>query len=159
MSQNGKQDRSFTTAFTVNRTLEEVFDAVSDVRSWWSGEIDGPTRAPGDVFTYRYKNLHLSRQEVVEAVRGKRVVWRVLEGRLEFVKKKEEWTGTECVFDITRKGAATELRFTHRGLLPDCDCFEACEKGWTFYIQGSLRELLTQGKGASQLRESGPAHR
>jgi hypothetical protein len=34
---------------------------------------------------------------------GKKVVWRVMDSQLNFVKDKTEWNGTEIVFDIMRK--------------------------------------------------------
>src|SRR5690606_18703433 len=37
--------------------------------------------------------------------------------------------------------------FTHRGLVPAYECYKICHDAWTHYIQGSLKELITTGKG------------
>ena len=141
------KDRSFTTTFLVSQTPKEVFDAVNDVRGWWSGEIDGPTDRLGAEFTYRYRDLHRSTQRITEWVPGRKVVWRVLDGQLNFVKDKTEWKGTDVVFEITRKGDKTELRFTHVGLVPAFECYGDCSGAWGFYVNDSLRSLITTGKG------------
>jgi hypothetical protein len=36
-------DRSFTMTFLVDQTSTEVLDAITNVRGWWSTEIDGAT--------------------------------------------------------------------------------------------------------------------
>lgn len=90
----------FTTSFTVDRTPEQVYEAIMDVRAWWTGEIDGSADRLGAEFTYRYQDLHRSTQRVTELVPGKRVVWRVVEGRIAFVRDTTEWTDTEIIFDI-----------------------------------------------------------
>jgi len=51
---------SYTTTFLVDRTPEQAFDAITDVRGWWSEEIEGRSRSPGDEFAYHHKQLHLS---------------------------------------------------------------------------------------------------
>lgn len=43
----------FAATFTVDRTPEEVFAAIDDVRGWWSGNIEADTDALGAEFTYR----------------------------------------------------------------------------------------------------------
>jgi hypothetical protein len=139
-------DRSYTTTFQVDRTPDEVYRAINDVRSWWSGRIDGDTDKLGGEFRYRYGDLHDSRQKVTELVPGKRVVWRVVDGYLSFVKDKGEWKGTDVVFDIAEKGGKTELRFTHQGLSPACECYEMCSGGWSAFIDGSLRRWITTGE-------------
>ena len=139
--------QNFTTAFTVDQSAAEVFDAVNNVRAWWSGEIDGPTDKLGAVFTYRYQDLHQSTQKITEFVPGKKVVWRVLDGHLNFVKDKKEWIGTDVAFEIARKNGKTELRFTHVGLVPVFECYGQCSGAWGFYINDSLRNLIATGQG------------
>jgi hypothetical protein len=146
--------KAFTTSFTVDQSAREVFDAINNVRGWWSGEIEGSTDKLGAEFTYRYKGLHRSTQKITELVQGKKVIWHVLEARLNFVKDKTEWNGTDVVFEIARKGDKTELRFTHVGLVPAFQCYGDCSGAWGFYINDSLRRLITTGKGDPNTKES-----
>ncbi len=139
--------QSFTTSFTVDRSPKEVFDAINNVRGWWSGEIEGRTDALGAEFTYSYKDVHRSTQKITEFVPGKKVVWHVSEAQLNFVKDKDEWNGTEIVFEIGRKEGKTQVRFTHVGLVPAFECYGGCSGAWGFYIDDSLRTLITTGKG------------
>lgn len=140
-------DKSLTISFTTDRTPEEVFAAVNDVRSWWSGDIDGLTDEPGAEFTYRYKDVHRSTQQITELVPGRRIAWHVTDGYLNFVTDKAEWTGTDIVFDITPTADGTEVRFTHVGLVPVQECFDSCSPAWNFYIATSLRNRITTGRG------------
>ena len=144
----------FTTSFVVNQSPQEVFDAINDVRGWWSGEIEGSTDELGAEFTYRYQGLHRSTHRITDLVPGKKVVWHITEARLNFVEDKTEWNGTDIVFEIARKGDRTELRFTHVGLVPAFQCFGACSGAWGFYINDSLRSLITTGKGEPNPKES-----
>src|SRR5262245_46546286 len=109
-------NKDYTTTFSVNQSPEEVFDAINNVRGWWSGEIDGSTDKLGAEFKYHYKDLHRSTHKITELIPGKKVVWHVLNAQINFVKDKTEWKGTDIVFEITRKDDKTELRFTHVGL-------------------------------------------
>jgi len=137
----------FTTSFTVDQSPAQIFAAITDVRGWWSGEIVGRTDKLGEEFTYRYQDLHRSRQKITELVPGKKVVWRVLDSEINFVKDKTEWNGTEIVFEIGTKNGQSELRFTHVGLAPRIQCYGKCAGAWGFYINESLRNLITSGKG------------
>lgn len=136
-----------THTFTVDQTPQEAFAAINDVRGWWSGEIEGATAKLGDEFTYRYKDVHYSKQKITESVPGKKVVWLVEDSRLNFIKDKSEWNGTRITFEIGKKGGKTEVHFTHVGLAADHECYTACSEGWGFLISGSLRSLITKGKG------------
>ena len=52
-------DQDLTMTFTVDQTAEEAFDAIKNVRGWWSEEIEGGTGKLGDEFTYQYKDVHI----------------------------------------------------------------------------------------------------
>jgi hypothetical protein len=139
--------QNFTTAFSVYQTPEEVFAAINNVRGWWSGAIEGSTDKLEDEFTYRYENLHYSKQKITELIPAQKVVWRVLDARLSFVEDPGEWTGTEISFEVSREGDQTEIRFAHLGLVPEFECFDICSNGWGFFINQSLRRLITTGEG------------
>lgn len=137
---------SYTTTFRVNQSPEAAFAAIINPRAWWSGAFEGDTAALGDVFTYRYQDLHYSRQEVTELVPGRRVAWDVLDADLSFLKDRSEWTGTTIAFDIVGTGSQTEVTFTHVGLKPEVECYDTCTDAWTALIQGSLKQLIETGK-------------
>src|SRR5215472_13002432 len=147
MEERSMSDQNYTTSFTVGQSPEEVFAAINNVRGWWSGEIDGHTDKLGAEFKYRYKDLHKTTQKITELIPGKKVVWHVVESNINFVNDKTEWNGTDIVFEITKKGGKTELRFTHVGLVPAFECYGDCSGAWGFYINDSLRSLITTGKG------------
>jgi uncharacterized protein YndB with AHSA1/START domain len=145
--------KDYATSFTVDQSPEEVFDAINNVRGWWSEEIDGSTDKLRAEFKFRYKDFHRSTQKITELVPGKKVVWHVSDARLNFVKHKTEWNGTDVVFEITKKGDKTELRFTHVGLIPVFECHGDCSGAWSFYINDSLRSLIKTGKGQPNPKE------
>jgi uncharacterized protein YndB with AHSA1/START domain len=146
--------KNYTTSFLVDQSPEQVFAAINNVRGWWSGEIDGRTDKLGAEFTYRYQDVHRSTQRITELVPGKKVVWHVLDAKINFVKDKAEWNGTDIIFEITKKGHKTDLRFTHVGLVPAIECYGKCAGAWGFYINDSLRSLITTGKGDPNPTES-----
>jgi hypothetical protein len=147
-------DRNLNTRFTVDQTPEEAFAAINNVRGWWSGEIEGGTDKLGDEFTYRYKDIHYSRHRIAEMVPGKKVVWLVLDSYLSFTEDKAEWNGTEITFEISANDGKTEVRFSHRGLVPESECYTLCSNAWGSYINGSLRSLVTTGKGWPNPKET-----
>jgi uncharacterized protein YndB with AHSA1/START domain len=143
-------EKNFSTSITVDQSADEVFRAVTDVAGWWTGDVEGPTAALGDEFTYRYRELHYSRQRVTELVPGVRVTWRVVDAHLAFTGDPAEWVGTEIRFEIAPRDGGTELRFTHVGLDPELECFDQCSSAWSFFVAGSLRRLITIGDGPTE---------
>lgn len=148
-------ENSYSTSFVVDQTPEEVYRVVNNVRGWWSEEIEGRTDELHAGFFYHYKDVHLSKMEIVELVPGKKVVWFVKDNSFNFVKDRTEWKGTKIVFDISTEGGKTRLTFTHHGLVPEYECYEICRDAWTSYIQGSLKELITTGQGRPNAKEGG----
>ncbi len=139
--------RNYTSAFTVDQTPEEAFAAINNVRGWWSEEIEGSTDKLGAEFKYHFKDIHRCKLKITELVTGKKVVWHVLNNDFNFTKDKTEWKGTDIIFEISKKGDKAEIHFTHQGLVPEYECYDACSEGWGFYINGSLLDLITIGKG------------
>lgn len=149
------RDQNYTTSFTVDQSPEEIFDAINNVRGWWSEEIDGRTDQLGAEFKFHSQDLHRSTHTITEFVPGKKVVWHTADSHLNFVKDKTEWTGTDVVFEIIQKDDKTELRFTHAGLVPAFECYGDCSGAWGFYINDSLRNLITTGRGQPNQKEKG----
>ena len=139
--------KDFTTTILVDNTPEEVFNAINNVRGWWSEEIEGSTDTLNSEFDYHYEDVHSCKMKIIELVPNKKVVWSVLDNYFKFTKDKSEWKGTKIIFDIAKKDNKTEMRFTHEGLVPAYECYEICRDAWTGYIQKSLRNFITTGKG------------
>ena len=145
---------SFTAVIRVDQPPATVFAAVNNVRGWWSEEIEGPTDRLGAEFSFHYKDLHRSTQRITSLIPDRRVVWHVVAARLNFIRDRNEWNGTDIVFDIATRDNQTELRFTHLGLVPACECFSDCSGAWGFYINDSLRSLIVTGKGQPNRAET-----
>jgi len=138
---------SYTTSFTVDRSPAETFEAINNPRGWWAANIEGVTNQAGEEFTHEVKDVHYAKMRITELVPGELVVWRVVDGRVSFVADPDEWTGTEMRFELTENIGRTEVRFTHQGLIPDHECYDACSNAWGLYVAGSLRNLITTGAG------------
>jgi hypothetical protein len=148
------ENQNFTTSFLVDQSPKEVFNAITNVRGWWSEEIEGSTAKLNDEFDYRYQDMHNCKVKLVEVIPDKKVVWLVLDNYFNFTKDKTEWTNTKVNFEISQQGKKTKLHFTHVGLVPDYECYSACSSGWTQYIQHSLLSMITTGKGQPNSRET-----
>jgi len=119
-------DLSFT--LLVDQSPEVAYNAIRNVRGWWSENIEGDTEQLNDEFIYRYKDMHYSKQRLVELVPNQKIVWLVTESQLYFLQHKEEWTGTRISFEIS--------------------------KGWGQYVQQSLLSLITTGQGAPDKKQN-----
>ena len=148
--------KNFTTTIAVSQSPAEVFNAITNVRGWWSEGLEGRSEKLNDEFIYHYKDVHRCKMKLIEVDPGRKVVWLVLDNYFSFTKDKSEWTGTKIIFDITEQEGKTQLRFTHQGLVPEYECYTACVNGWSQYIQQSLLRLITTGKG--QPNSSQTAH-
>ncbi|UVI35185.1 SRPBCC family protein [Brevibacterium spongiae] len=141
------QQPDFTFTYEVPQSPNEVFDAVTNVRGWWSQRIDGATDRLGE-FVYTVPQIHTTRAEIIELIPGERVVWRILDNRFGASPDQvDEWAGTTVRFDIAPTTAGTRLTFTHVGLTSALDCYDGCAEGWTVNAHDSLHRLITTGKG------------
>ena len=136
-----------------SETPEKIFNAVNNVRRWWTENTEGDTDKLNDEFEVRFGDVHFSRQKLIEVIAGEKVTWLVTDSKLSFVEDKNEWTGTKVIFEITPQGSKTQLRFTHVGLVRGVECYDDCSNAWSGYISNSLQALITTGKGQPEPRE------
>ena len=148
------QPQNFTTTLVVDQTPEKVFNAINNVRGWWSEEVEGSTDKLNAEFDYHYKDVHISKMKITELIPGKKVAWLVMDNHFNFTKDKSEWKGNKIIFEITEKDNKTNLQFTQVGLVPAYECYDICRDAWSNYIKNSLRSLITTGKGQPNPREN-----
>ncbi|MDG4772687.1 SRPBCC domain-containing protein [Solwaraspora sp. WMMD792] len=139
---------SYTTEFSVDQSPKEAYEAITNPQGWWSAEIEGSAEKAGDEFRYHYEDLHRCTIRVTESVPGEKVTWHVVDNYFSFVKDSSEWVDTTMTFDISEEGGKTKVVFTHHGLVPEFECYNACQEGWGNYINGSLKDLIGKGQGA-----------
>lgn len=149
------QNKNFTTTIAVDQSAEKVFNAINNVRGWWSENIEGNTDKLNAEFMYGYKDVHVSKMKIIEFVPNKKIVWLVLENRFNFTKDSNEWKGNKIIFEIAEKDGKTQLQFTQEGLVPQYECYNVCHDAWTSYIQGSLKDLIVRGTGKPNSSEGG----
>jgi hypothetical protein len=137
----------FTTTISVDQTPKEAFNAINNVRGWWSEEIEGSTNKLNDEFKYHFQDLHRTELKIVELTPEKKIVWFVKDNYFKSMKDKSEWIGTKIIFEISQNDNKTQIQFTHLGLVPEYECYNVCREGWTHYINNSLRSLITTGIG------------
>jgi hypothetical protein len=125
---------------------KEAFERIARVSEWWTKGFAGATQKRGDEFSVRFGDTFVD-FEVAEVVPERKVVWRVTDCHLHFIKDKTEWKDTQVVFEITSEAKKTNVSMTHRGLVPTAECYDNCEAGWNFYVGESLRKYLNDGKG------------
>jgi len=137
----------YTATITVDQTPKVAFDAIKNFRGWWSEEIEGESDKLNETFFYHYKDVHLCKIKLIELVPDKRMVYNVIDNYFNFTKDKTEWIDTKLIFEIYTEGGKTKVRFTHKGLVPDYECYDICFDAWSNYINKSLHNLITTGKG------------
>lgn len=139
---------SFRTTIEVAKPAAAVFRCItSDVARWWGGtDLTGDSTRLNDEFIINHPGTHYSKQQVVELVPDKKLVWLVRESSLSWLKKPDEWTNTKLIFELTGRGDGTVLDFTHEGLTPDKECYSRCSEGWSMVIKDWLLDFIARGK-------------
>lgn len=140
------KDDSYSITIAVDRPADAVFRAINHVRGWWSGDIVGDTDRLGAEFAYSVPGIHYSKQRITALVPDETIEWRVIESDLAHAEPRTEWTGTRIRFEITRKGAKTQVRFTHTGLRSTLACYDSCSSAWGILVRGNLKKLIATGR-------------
>ncbi|MDV3753523.1 ATPase [Elizabethkingia anophelis] len=147
-------NKSYTTEFSVDQTPRECFHAIKNFRGWWSEEIEGETDKLDETFLYHYKDVHLSKLRLVEEIPDKKLIYDVLDNQFSFTENKNEWRGTKLVFEISENNGKTTVKFTHDGLVPEEECYNVCTDAWGNYINNSLYNLISTGRGVPNPKEA-----
>ena len=124
-------NKSYTTEFSVNQTPGECFNAIKNFRGWWSEEIEGETDKLGETFLYHYKDVHLSKLRLSGEIPDKKLV-----------------------FEVSENNGKTTVKFTHDGLVPEEECYNVCTDAWGNYINNSLYNLISTGRGVPNPKEA-----
>lgn len=130
----------------VNASAEEAMKKIARVNGWWAKNLKGKAEKLNDKFSVHFGDTFVDFQ-ISELVPNQKVVWKVTDCNLGWIKAKKEWNGTEVVFEISKKGKGTQIDFTHVGLVPGVECYESCEVGWTGHVTKSLVQFINVGKG------------
>jgi len=145
--------QNYQIIINVDATAHEAFESINNVSQWWTENLEGSSHKLNDEFSVRFGDVHYSRQKLIEVEQDKKIVWLVTDSNLNFIKDKQEWTNTKIVFEINTHNKNTQVLFTHVGLAPDVECYDACSNAWREYIQGSLLNLINTGKGNPTKKE------
>jgi uncharacterized protein YndB with AHSA1/START domain len=140
-------NKSFAAVIEVTNSPQEIFQRITaDVAKWWGGkDLSGRSINLNDEFVVNHPGAHYSKQQLVEVVPDKRVVWLVTASRLSWLKNQEEWTDTRMVFEISSRSHSHLLHFTHEGLIPAKESYARCSEGWNMVIKDWLYTLIMYG--------------
>jgi len=141
--------KDFHKTITVNASASETLKKINQVSKWWAKKVKGKSEKLNDTFTVDFGTTWVDFQ-ITELVPNKKVVWKVTDCNLEWIKNKKEWKDTEVVFDISTENGKTKIDFTHIGLVPGIECYTDCEAGWSEHLAIGLEALINEGKGQPQ---------
>jgi ribosome-binding ATPase YchF (GTP1/OBG family) len=137
----------YTTSISVERSQKEAFDKISRVSEWWAKNFEGNSQKLYDIFTVRFGSGDMYKIKISEFIRDKKIVWQVIESDQTWHEERDEWTGTEIIWEVTKQKDGTRIDMTHKGLIPTSECYDKCKVGWDYLIQKSLFQFLTENKG------------
>lgn len=137
---------NFTYSFTSSKTPEVIFKLLLNIEQWWSGlyeeTITGKSHQLNDEFSFKASGgVHDTTQKLVELIPNKKIVWLVTNSKLTFLSDPSEWKNTKICFDLSKEGDKTVVSFTHDGLTPQIECYNACSGGWTGYLENLKKKL------------------
>lgn len=131
---------NYSFEFTTEQGEAQIFSKLLDIAAWWSGvygeTIIGESSKIGDEFTFEAGGgMHNSKQKLIELVPNQKIVWQVIDSNLSFLANISEWTNSKLIFELEKQNNKTKVRFTHDGLTPSNECYDACSTGWGAYMK------------------------
>jgi hypothetical protein len=138
---------NYTKVITAKTSSPDAFEKICQVAKWWAKEYEGKSEKQNDIFTVRFKNGDMYKMKVSEIIPNKKITWAVIDSYQGWNNTPAEWDGTKIIWEVSPKEDGTEIKMTHRGLVPEFECFDNCRQGWDYLIQESLQKLLNNNKG------------
>ncbi len=145
------QDFKMELQFPVSpQTLYDQFATQEGVQHWWTKFCEMDARVGGQAEFRFPKAGFFAKVKILKLEPPQYVGWECIDQthpeRLGF-NDLHDWIGTKMTFQIEPvAGDKSKLTFTHVGLAP-LECAEACSSSWSYFLNQSLRQYLTTGKG------------
>lgn len=134
---------SLTKEVLVKGPIQRVFQAVSTANGlgkFWSYNTSGPDWDNGEVVLKWPASGHHARVCLSKLNAPVFVEWSVIEHH-----PFEELKGTAIQFTLEeQRSGEVKLIFRQVGLVPQCDCYDACSNAWG-YLVGQIKKLVEQG--------------
>lgn len=147
------ENKNYHRTITVNTSAHDAMKKIGQVNLWWKKNFTGSTEKPNDRFTVPFGELNGETSfvdfVVSEIIPEKKAVWKVTNCYLPWFKDKKEWNDTEVVFELSEENGKTKINFTHIGLVPEVECYSACEQGWNGHITKDLMNFINEGQTVS----------
>lgn len=143
---NASAFKSYSYSFVSSRPRHEIFQMLLNVRKWWTGfyneTITGQSEKLNDEFSFLAGGgAHYSHQRMVEMVPNESIVWLVMDSKLTFLEKADEWNGTKIRFELSTDEQGCKVSFIHEGLTSEIECYDQCSSAWTGYMEKMKQNL------------------
>lgn len=140
--------KSFTCETTLQASPEKLFQALTkEVSQWWTTHADDASSVDTEA-TFRFGETY-NTMRVNQLVPNQTVVWEcIVQNHVnDDLSVNDEWVGTTLHWNIEQTNDGCKLSFIHEGLVPELECYEICDAGWTHFILTSLKKYVETGTG------------
>ena len=131
-------------------TVYAALTTQAGLRGWWTEDCNAQTHVGGTIhfrFGPNSKIMRIEKLDRPTAQQNGEVHWICTESQIVTSSGcSNEWIGTELVFRLTPQGKHTRVDFEHIGLVPELECYAACNEGWRHFL-GSLQQFAKTGRG------------
>jgi uncharacterized protein YndB with AHSA1/START domain len=123
----------YATSAVANASVHAVRDALTTVdglAGWWMPDVSGEPATVGGEVVFQFDDERVTMR--VDHLDPALVVWSCTDS-----SKMPEWVDNTVWFDLReRDDGRTQIDFVQVGLVPSCDCYEVCSRGWDHYVAG-----------------------
>lgn len=115
MTKQNLMPAKYTVSIEVSKTPNNVFSHLVQLSKWWPEEFVGEPIALNSEFVLKTGDGHYSKNNVIEFIQDKKLVWLTTESK----RKADgyDWSGTKFIFELSTKGDKTLLTFTYDGIV------------------------------------------